>query len=154
MSAAHIPIMFHTDAYDPDGIWTAHPGEWYDLRSAEDVFIQVGETRLIDLGVSIQLPAGYEAILAPRSSTFKRYGIIQTNGIGVIDNSYCGPSDVWKMPVYCLVGTYPDGEELGSYIRKGDRICQFRIQSVQPPAIPYPVDSLHEQDRGGFGSTG
>lgn len=149
-----MPVMYHTDAYDPDGICQAHPGEWYDLRAAEDVFIPVGTSAMVDLGVSIQLPAGYEAIIAPRSSTFKRYGIIQTNGIGVIDNSYCGPADVWKMPAFCLVGTYPHGTELGSYIHKGDRICQFRIQEAQPSAIPYPVDSLHGQDRGGFGSTG
>lgn len=152
MSAVHIPIMYHTDAYDPDGIWTAHPGEWYDLRSAEDIFIPVGTSAMVDLGVSMQLPAGYEAILAPRSSTFKRYGIIQTNGIGVIDNSYCGASDIWKMPVFCLVGTSPGGS--GSMIHKGDRIGQFRIQQIQPPAILYPVQHLIGQDRGGFGSTG
>ena len=60
-------------------------GDWIDVYSNEDVFIPVGEMRLVPLGMAIKLPEGYEAILAPRSSTFKTWGVIQTNSIGIID---------------------------------------------------------------------
>ena len=119
--------------------------DWIDLRAAENVTMKAGEFRLISLGVSMKLPSGYEAIIAPRSSTFKNFGIIQTNHIGVIDETYCGDGDVWRMPVLAVRDTE---------IRVNDRICQFRIQKHQPQIEFEEVDELGGDDRGGFGSTG
>ena len=119
--------------------------DWIDLRSAETVEMKKGEYRLIRLGVAMKLPAGYEAHMVPRSSTFKNFGIIQTNHMGVIDQSYCGDNDEWKYPVYAVRDTC---------IRRGDRICQFRIMKNQPPVCFEEVDHLDPSDRGGFGSTG
>lgn len=120
-------------------------GDWIDLRSAETVCLYKGEKALLRLGVAMKLPDGYEAILAPRSSTFKNYGIIQTNGIGIIDSTYCGNNDEWMMPVLAT-------REI--MIHKNDRICQFRIQKKQPAIKFVVVDKLGDEDRGGFGSTG
>lgn len=119
--------------------------DWIDLRSAENVTLKAGEFRLISLGVSMALPKGYEALIAPRSSTFKNYGIIQTNHVGVVDETYCGDGDVWRMPVYAVRDTE---------IKVNDRICQFRIQKHQPQIIFDEVEYLDSADRGGFGSTG
>ena len=119
--------------------------DWVDLRSAEDVQLKKGEFRLISLGVSIQLPAGYEAVLVPRSSAYKSFGIIQTNHMGVIDETYCGDNDIWRMPVLAVRDTH---------IQVDDRICQFRIQRHQPRLVFEEVQQLENQDRGGFGSTG
>lgn len=124
-------------------------GDWIDLKAMEDVFMGMGEFRLIPLGVAMKLPAGYEAHIAPRSSTFKNYGIIMTNSVGVVDNSYCGPNDMWKMPVLKL------GAGLkGPLIKKGERICQFRIIKKQPKIVFEDSTLEDEKDRGGFGSTG
>lgn len=120
-------------------------GDWIDLRSAETVCLYKGEKALLRLGVAMKLPDGYEAILAPRSSTFKNYGIIQTNGIGIIDSTYCGNNDEWMMPVLATREVM---------IHKNDRICQFRIQKKQPTIKFVVVDKLGDEDRGGFGSTG
>ena len=120
-------------------------GDWIDLRSAETVCLYKGEKALLRLGVAMKLPDGYEAIVAPRSSTFKNYGIIQTNGIGIIDNTYCGNNDEWMMPVLATRETM---------IHKNDRICQFRIQKKQPTIKFVVVDKLGDEDRGGFGSAG
>ena len=120
-------------------------GDCIDLRSAEDVEMKAGDFKLINLGVAIQLPKGYEAHLVPRSSTFKNYGIIQTNHQGVIDESYCGDNDVWKFPAYALRDTV---------IRKDDRICQFRIMQKMPTLEIETADILNNENRGGFGSTG
>ena len=119
--------------------------DWYDLRAAEDVEMKAGEFKLIKLGVAIQLPKGYEAIVAPRSSTFKNFGILQANSIGVIDESYCGDNDQWMMPALAMRDTV---------IRKNDRICQFRILAHQPEHTIITVDHLEGKDRGGIGSTG
>lgn len=119
--------------------------DWIDLRSAENVTMKKGEFRLISLGVSIQLPKGYEAVSVPRSSTFKNFGIIQTNHMGVIDETYCGDNDVWMMPAYALRDTQ---------IKVNDRICQFRIQKHQPRIVFEEVNGLGNPDRGGIGSTG
>ena len=120
-------------------------GDWIDLRSAETVEMKAGELRVIRLGVGMILPEGYEAHVAPRSSTYKNFGIIQTNSIGIIDNSYCGEEDEWKMSAYALRDTV---------IKKNDRICQFRIMEKQPPLEFEAVEHLREKSRGGFGSTG
>ena len=120
-------------------------GDWIDLRAAERVEMAAGEFRLISLGVSMKLPDGFEAHLAPRSSTYNKWGLIQVNGVGVIDNSYCGNGDIWRLPALAMRDTI---------IHKGDRICQFRIVEKQPAIQFTQVDSLDEPDRGGFGSTG
>ena len=119
--------------------------DWYDLRSAEDVEMKAGEYRLIKLGVGMKLPEGYEAHMAPRSGTFKNFGIIQANHVAVIDNSYSGDNDQWMYPAIALRDTV---------IHKNDRICQFRIIENQPPIQFVTVEHLDDKDRGGFGTTG
>ena len=119
--------------------------DWIDLRAAEDVVLKQGEFRLIPLGVAMQLPEGCEAHVVPRSSTFKNFGILQVNSMGVIDASYCGDNDQWFMPVLAMRDTE---------IHLGDRICQFRIMANQPQILFEEVDALDGADRGGFGSTG
>lgn len=119
--------------------------DWIDLRASEEVSLKAGEFKLIPLGVAMQLPKGYEAHLVPRSSTFKTWGIIQTNSMGVIDCSYCGDHDMWRMPVYATRDTV---------IHVNDRIAQFRIVENQPVISFEEVESLGNTDRGGFGSTG
>ncbi len=119
--------------------------DWIDLRAAEDVDLKAGEFRLIPLGVAMQLPEGYEAHVVPRSSTFKNFGIIQTNHQGVIDCSYNGDNDQWFMPVYAVRDTQ---------IHVNDRICQFRIMENQPKIAFDEVECLGNADRGGHGSTG
>ena len=118
---------------------------WVDLRSAEDVELKKGDFRLISLGVAMKLPEGYEAHIVPRSSTYKNFGIIQANHHGVVDNSYCGDGDLWRMPVIAMRDTH---------IHINDRICQFRIERRQPDLIFEEVEHLDSEDRGGFGSTG
>lgn len=120
-------------------------GDWIDLRSAEDVSMKQGEYKLISLGVSMILPNGYEAHVVPRSSTFKNFGIIMTNSIGIIDNSYSGTNDIWQFPALALRDTK---------INKGDRICQFRIFKKQEKLEFYEMSQLNPFDRGGIGSTG
>lgn len=120
-------------------------GDWIDLRAAEDIKLAKGESALVSLGLAIQLPEGYEALLAPRSSTFKTFKVLQTNSIGVIDNSYLGE---WKLPVIAAADTE---------IHKNDRICQFRILKNQPKVDIIEVsefDKETERGTGGFGSTG
>lgn len=119
--------------------------DWIDLRAAEDVTLKKGEFKLIPLGVAMELPKGYEAHVVPRSSTFKNFGIIQTNHQGVIDSSYCGDNDQWFMPVYAVRDTE---------IHVNDRICQFRIMENQPKLEFDEVAHLYNADRGGCGSTG
>lgn len=128
--------------------------DWIDLYVAEDVFIPLNTFKLISLGVAIELPEGYEAIIAPRSSTFKNYGIIQTNHIGIIDNSYNGENDIWKFPAFCLTSKTEVNGIKGTEIHKNDRICQFRIMKNQPQICFEEVSHLDGKDRGGFGSTG
>ena len=120
-------------------------GDWVDLRAVEEVSLKAGEFKLISLGISVQLPKGYEAHIVPRSSTFMNFGIIQTNHYGVIDESYCGDNDIWKFPAYALRDTK---------IHINDRICQFRLYEHQPSLELKEVSKLNGQDRGGFGSTG
>lgn len=119
--------------------------DWIDLRASETVELKAGDFKLIPLGVAMALPAGYEAHVVPRSSTFKNYGILQTNSCGVIDGSYCGDQDMWRMPVYATRDTV---------IYKNDRICQFRIVENQPQILFQEKSSLGNENRGGFGTTG
>ena len=119
--------------------------DWIDLRASEQATLKAGEFKLIPLGVAMQLPEGYEAHLLPRSSTFKTWGIIQTNSMGIVDGSYCGDNDMWRMPVYATRDTT---------INVNDRIAQFRIVKNQPQISFEVVEHLGNTDRGGFGSTG
>ena len=119
-------------------------GDWIDLYAAQTVELKQGEHKLIHLGVAMKLPDGYEAHIVPRSSTFKKWGIIQANHCGIIDNSYSGPNDWWMMSVIAMRDTV---------INKDDKICQFRIVERQPPII-FDEGKLDGEDRGGFGSTG
>jgi len=120
-------------------------GDMIDLRAARDVFIAKGQNKLIPLGVAMQLPEGYEAHLYPRSSTFKKFKILMTNHVGIIDNSYSGDNDEWMFSAYAVEDTW---------IHKNDRICQFRIVENQPKIEFEVVDHLSDENRGGFGSTG
>ncbi|MFR8170668.1 MAG: dUTP diphosphatase [Marvinbryantia sp.] len=139
-----IQIKYFTDKIEPltyvDG-----KSDWIDLRAAEEIVLKAGEFKLIPLGVAMRLPKGYEAHVVPRSSTFKNYGIIQTNHFGVIDETYSGDNDQWFMPVYAVRDTQ---------IHVNDRICQFRIMEHQPTIVFEQVEKLDSTDRGGFGSTG
>lgn len=137
-----IDIKYHTDMWPID---MTEKGDWCDLRAAEDVEMKAGEFKLISLGVSMKLPEGYEAVVVPRSSTFKNWGILQTNHFGVIDNSYCGDNDIWRFPAYATKDVL---------IAKNSRICQFRIQKKMEKLTFNVVDHLDGEDRGGFGSTG
>lgn len=142
--AETIKIKYFTDAIERlayiDG-----KSDWIDLRAAEEVCMKKGEFRLIRLGVAMQLPAGYEAHVVPRSSTFKNFGVIQANHMGVIDGSYCGDNDEWRFPALAVRDTV---------IHVNDRICQFRIMKNQPSLVFEETAHLEGKDRGGFGSTG
>jgi dUTP pyrophosphatase len=139
-----INIKYLTDSIDKltyiDG-----KSDWIDLRAAETVDMEPMEFKLIPLGIAMQLPAGYEAHVIPRSSTFKNFGIIQANSMGLIDESYCGDNDQWYFPAIALRKTT---------IRTNDRICQFRIMKHQPQIEFREVDNLNNESRGGIGSTG
>ena len=137
-----IKVKYHADIYP---IEKFENGDWIDLRAAEDVKLKEGEFKLISLGVSMQLPPGYEAIVVPRSSTFKHWGILQTNHCGVIDNSYCGDNDIWMFPALATRDVF---------IEKNSRICQFRIQQKMQYVSFETVDNLGNPDRKGIGSSG
>jgi dUTP pyrophosphatase len=119
--------------------------DWIDLRAAENVSLKAGDFTLVSFGISIKIPEGYEAHVVPRSSTFKNFGILQANSYGVIDSSYCGENDIWRMPVYAVRDTK---------IHVNDRIAQFRIMENQPQIVFEEVERMEGKDRGGFGSTG
>ena len=142
MEVETIKIKYHNDIRPLEIL---DNGDWIDLRAAEDVNLEKGDFRLISLGVSMKLPDGYEAHIVPRSSTFKHWGIIQANHMGIIDNSYCGDNDIWKFPAIAT---------RDAVIYKNDRICQFRIMKKQPCVRFDTVEHLNGPDRGGFGSSG
>ena len=138
----NIKVRYHADIHPLE---KTEKGDWIDLRAAEDVELAAGESKCISLGVSMKLPEGYEALVIPRSSTFKHWGIIQTNHIGLIDNSYCGDNDVWMFPALATRDVL---------IEKNSRICQFRIQKKMEDLNFTTVDKMEDADRGGFGSSG
>lgn len=138
-----IKIKYHNKNINK--IAPAHLGEWVDLRAGETVELKAGEFKLISLGISMKLPDGYEANIVPRSSTFKNYGIIQTNSFAVIDNTYSGDNDIWKYPVLAT---------RDCIIYENERICQFRINKCNPAIQFTEVEHLTSTNRGGFGSTG
>ena len=138
-----IEVRYHADI---DPLEKTDKGDWIDLRAAEDVELKAGEFKIISLGVSMKLPDGYEARVVPRSSTFKTWGVLQTNSPGVIDNSYCGDDDIWMFPALAMRDTV---------IHKNDRICQFRIHKKMEEDVKLkPRDKLYGENRGGFGSSG
>lgn len=130
---------------DVEKIKRIEVGDWIDLRAAEEVTLKAGEYKMFSLGVAMQLPKGYEAIVAPRSSTFRKYGVILVNSIGIIDESFCGDSDEWHFLAYALRDTV---------IPKNERVCQFRIIEHQPEIEFVEVETLGNASRGGIGSTG
>ena len=138
-----IRIKYHNPNLEKIG--SIAVGDWIDLRAAETVELHAGEFRYISLGVSMKLPEGYEAHVAPRSSSFAKWGFLQVNSVGVVDNSYSGTNDIWKLPIYATRDTV---------IHENDRICQFRILERMPAVTFTEVDELDSIDRGGFGSTG
>ena len=139
-----IKIKYFTDKIEKLA-YIGGKSDWVDLRSAEDVTLKKGEFKLIPLGIAMELPKGYEAHVVPRSSTYKNFGVIQTNHMGVIDETYCGDNDQWFMPVIAMRDTE---------IHVNDRICQFRIMEHQPELIFEETEVLGHVDRGGHGSTG
>lgn len=120
-------------------------GDWIDLRAAATFELKQFDFQLIPLGVGMKLPEGYEANVVPRSSTFKNFGILQTNSYAVIDESYSGNEDQWFFPALAMRDTV---------IQKGDRICQFRINKKMETVEILEVEELDEVSRGGLGSTG
>ena len=153
-----IKYMRMCEGIDPPQI--LERGDWIDLRLAKDVHLSQGEFGLLPLGIRVKLPMGFEAYVVPRSSTYKNFKIIQVNSPGVIDNSYCGKDDEWKMPVVALEATA---------IQKNTRICQFRIMPNQKVGVEIKgmwnwaegIELVEEEwldgseeSRGGFGSTG
>lgn len=145
MEQEKIYIMYHTNKIDKINYDIEKKGDWIDLRAAEEYHLKQGDFQLINLGISVRIPEGYELIIAPRSSTFKNFGVLQTNGIGIVDNSYNTSKDILMMPVLAMRDTV---------IHVNDRICQFRIQRNQPQITFEEVEILEGNSRGGFGSTG
>lgn len=133
--------------FDPDivPIKKHSNGDWIDLRCAQDITLKKGEHAYIPLGVAMELPEGYEAWLTSRSSTAYKFGIYHCDDVGVIDHSYCGDNDEWKLPVVALRDTT---------IHKNDRICQFRLHKIMEELDVEVVETLDNPDRGGLGSTG
>lgn len=137
-----VDILLHDTLCEPVQV---NGGDWIDLLTSKEYILEAGDFKLLDLGVSMKLPEHLEAHLIVRSSTFKKYGLIQTNGMGIIDNSYCGDNDVWKLPVFATRYV-----KIPAYTR----LCQFRVIAKQPTLNFNKVDTLNSEDRGGFGSTG
>ena len=129
-------------------------GNWIDVYANKEIFVEINERAMVPLGFALELPKGWEGHLAPRSSTFKTWGIIQTNSVGVVDDTYIGDNDQWHMTVYCLQGKDEYEGKRGTWIRKGDKIGQFRIMEVMPSIEFEEVESFGNKERGGFGSTG
>ncbi len=138
----NIQIKYHSDIIPLE---KTDKGDWIDLRLSETVEMKAGEFKILPLGVSMKLPEGYEAVVIPRSSTFKTWGILQTNHFGLIDNSYCGDNDIWRFPALATRDVV---------IEKNSRICQFRIQKKMENIEFTTVEHLSDECRGGFGSSG
>lgn len=138
-------IKIHYFSDDLPRLQKTAKGDWIDLYCAQTMTLHAGEFALVPLGVSMQLPEGYEVHIVPRSSTFRKWGILQANSMGVIDESYCGDDDVWGFPALAMRDTT---------IARGDRICQFRVMRKMDKPELVTVERLDNASRGGFGSTG
>lgn len=145
-----ISVLYHAPISE---ISSAAPFEWIDLRAGEDVFVPLGQYKRLSLGVSMRLPDGFQAIVAPRSSTFERYGIIMTSGVGIIDNRYQGPDDIWHFPAFCLAEKEVRNGKPGTFIPMDAKIAQFMIIPIMPTVTLQKVDILDAPNRDGFGST-
>ena len=144
MESIRLKIKYHNEELERL-TYVEGKSDWIDLRCAEEISFSKGDFKLVNLGVSIALPEGYEALVVPRSSTFKTWGLLQTNSCGVIDESYSGDEDVWRWPALATRDTV---------VHVNDRICQFRILKHQPALVFEETDVLGDKNRGGFGSTG
>ncbi len=144
MASKTIQIKYFSKEIEPLS-YIGGKSDWIDLRCAEETVLKQGEMKLIPLGVGMKLPAGYEAHVVPRSSTFKNFGVLQANSFGIVDESYSGDDDQWYFPAYAVRDTV---------IHVNDRICQFRIEKHQPSIVFVETDHLGAENRGGFGSTG
>jgi dUTP pyrophosphatase len=132
--------------HHPDVVFKNIPnGDWQDLSIVEEAVLTEGDFKFLSFGFSAQLPSGYEAHILPRSSTFKKYGILLVNGMGIVDNSYCGDNDIWMFPAHATRSIV---------IPAGERIAQFSLVLKQKPLEFEFVETLGNNDRGGFGSTG
>lgn len=140
-----IKIKYFDNEIDKLEYIEGNKSNWIDLRSAETIHLKKGEFHLVNLGVGMELPEGYEANIVPRSSTYKNFKVLQTNSFAVIDNSYSGDNDQWLYPVIAMEDTI---------INKNDRICQFRINKIQPDIEFEEIEHLNDVNRGSFGSTG
>lgn len=138
-----IKVLYHSK--DITRIQNINIGDWTDLRAAENLDLKAMDFKFIDLGISVEVPEGYEMHIAPRGSTYKNFGIIQVNSVGVLDESYSGDEDIVKMPALALRDTI---------IKINDRICQCRLVPKQPKTTWVTVETLENENRGGFGSTG
>lgn len=147
-----VKIKYHDGAVKIEEI---EVGDWYDLAIPEEVVFKPFEFKLVELGIAMELPEGYEAHIVPRSSTYKKHRLIQTNHTGVIDNSYNGNNDTWKLPLLQIPhrGVW-DTELESTTVPAGTRLCQFKIVPVSPRINFVEVNDLANDDRGGFGSTG
>lgn len=139
-----IKIKYHKNVKEENKLKKLSVGDWIDLRTLNDVDFIEGEAKLLNLGVAMELPEGYEALVIPRSSLFKKTGLMMANSVGLIDGSYCGDNDYWHFPAYATSNTH---------IPAGTRIAQFRIIKHQPTLQLIEVEMLNNADRGGFGST-
>ena len=144
MASKTIQIKYFSKEIEPLS-YIGGKSDWIDLRCAKETVLKQGEMKLIPLGVGMKLPAGYEAHVVPRSSTFKNFGVLQANSFGIVDESYSGDDDQWYFPAYAVRDTV---------IHVNDRICQFRIEKHQPSIVFVETDHLGAENRGGFGSTG
>jgi dUTP pyrophosphatase len=150
-----IKVKYHYD--DSPRLQMTDKGDWVDLYTAEDVIItNPVEFQLVNLGVSIELPEGYEANIVPRSSTYKNWNVLQSNHFGVVDESYKGDGDVWKFPLLFVLTNQSIIDEMNDQlvIPKHTRLCQFRINKKQPKLNFIEVEHLGNEDREGFGSSG
>lgn len=139
-------VRYHKEMYGEDlkKIKKIKVGDFIDLRCSEDTKIEKGQFKLIPLGISMKIPAGYFAIIVPRSSTYKNYHIIQANSVGIIDNSYCGDGDIWRFPALATEDTE---------VKKNERICQFTLIRITDFDLVETAE-LEDENRSGFGSTG
>lgn len=135
-------------------------GEWVDLTLAEKAQLLPNQYKVFSLGIRMKLPKGFEAWIIPRSSTFKKYNMLQSNSFGLVDNAYNGINDIWGFPCFA---------PQGCSVKAGTRICQFRIMPSMKAGFWVKLRWLlcgkirfveeeylgrNHVSRGGFGSTG
>lgn len=120
----NIPIKYNDTYIKMPRLNKIKKGDWIDLYASHDQIIPKGECKLINLGIAMQLPDGYEAHVLPRSSTFKKWGIIMTNSQGIIDETYCGDNDWWCFSAYCLT---PKEDGIFVDTAKDNKVFRFMV---------------------------